>query len=234
MTLAQLVGRLGLNEVARRAGVRPSTIEKWLRHGASAKGADILDGIIKRHLAGLKAAESRKRNKEFQETVQTPPGSELPEEDVKPKKPPPHGEPPGESSYDTDRYRGSIHTFTIGQPLLEVDVTGLSEQAIVTWEESKRTFCMCRFLLFRFIPFNPLYKGEMVRKQGKWMDFWTSTPAQSIESAIRQDILNSLEKAQTAAESRVIWLEQMQVIVFDDKEDRPSIAAIVSKELTTT
>lgn len=245
MSLAQLVALLGLDEVARRAGISPGTLKRWLRRGPSAAGARILSGIARRHLASKKSAATKKRRRSFRDRVPMPdrPNQTINDErtpDLTPEQVKP-GEPPvaagagvyeeGRERLETERYIGEVHTFTVGLPAVEVDGDGLADTVVRVWQQSGRTFARTIFLFFRFIPFNPLYKGEMIRKQGTWQDWWNSTPALGSMQSIAQSVLNCIEDAQRAAETRVIWIEQMQVHVFDDREDLPDIGSIMGRQL---
>jgi len=245
MTLAQLIARLGLEEVARRIGVTPKTLRGWLRKGPSRSGFEALARVAARHLRSVKASRTRKRHTSFRESIAMPARpfevindertGTLGPEQIKPVERPlsdvvgVYSE--GVTELDTDRYRGEVHTFTVGQPATEVDAEGLANTAVRVWQDSGRTFARTIFLFFRFIPFNPLYKGEMIRKQGKWFDWWDSTKPWGTINSIHQSVLNVMEDAQRAAESRIIWVEQMQVHVFDDKEDLPDIAAMMERQL---
>jgi hypothetical protein len=79
--------------------------------------------------------------------------------------------------------------------------------------------CQVRFLIFRYIPKNPLYRGEMVSKQGTWADWWTSTATFGDGKSLEDGVEVALARALQASASRVIWLEAMNIRSFNHKED---------------
>lgn len=242
MTLAELIARLGLREVARRAGVTPATLQRWLARGPSGRGATLLAGIARRHVAGKKAAESRKKAEVFRGGLALPPIAELPAKEVLPPSPPRSGsiESEGSQPYNTDRYTGELHIITVGQPALEVDLDGLASFSAQIYERSKRNYVRVSFLFFRFVTPSSLGKGELTnRKTGKWSEFWASTQVQSSKGAIADQVSSILDiggevgkqTLRDIAQRRIIWLEQIHVHTFDDNENPTSLATIVEREL---
>lgn len=215
MSLSALIARLGVAEVARRAGVTVATVRRWLRNGPSPAGKEILAGIAQRFVRAAKAAETRRR--QFQERVPTPPETELPEEDVKPgkaptrdekrraisavklgstiasPKPPPRGRRYRSDTYQTERYYGERTWVHYGKSLLDVAVDELVETAETIWHDSGRDWCQVILLVFRFVPFNPAYNPghHLFKQQGKWIEQWESTPhiTQARDWARSRDIL---------------------------------------------
>lgn len=241
MTLAELVARLGLAEVARRVGVSPATLRRWIARGPSAAGAARIQTVLRRHEGARRAAESRKRTSTFRDTIPTPPESELPANVVKPPAPPTSRsiEPEETTPYNTDRYTGEIHVVTVGQPVSEVDFDALGSFAARTWLHSRRAYVRARFLMFRYVTPGSPGKGGMVSRRGKWSEFWISTFVHSSESAIRNEISSLIDEGSEVGREtlrelsgrRIIWLEQMHLHTFDDNETPPNLATIVSREL---
>ncbi len=132
---------------------------------------------------------------------------------------------------NTDRYYGESEWVTIGKPMLEVDVAGMARNVSSAWKISRRVWCQVRFLIFRYIPFNPLYKGEMVNRQGTWADWWTSTELFGDQQSLENGVEVAMTRALQAAASRVIWLEAMNIRTFDDKEDLPNKRALMRRRL---
>lgn len=242
--LTVLLEALGLKELARRAGVSPGTLKRWQRSGPSARGLDVLAGILSRRERSKRAAQTRtaKKRQDFQNRLPMPatpyrsfnrPSSgELTPEQMLPN------EPPVKTARDLKSYRaaeghdgiGEIDTLrnfgesvwiAVGAPLVDADVDHLADQAISIWQQSERAWIHIVFLLFRYIPFNPLYRGEMISKQGKWDAFWTQTPLAATLDSIANGIESALEVARVSAHSRLIWLEGAKVRVFDRKERTP-------------
>jgi hypothetical protein len=241
MSLQELIARLGLTEVARRAGVSPETLRRWLTRGPSGKGANALAGVIRRHLAGRKAAETKRQGEVFRGGLTTPPETELPEKVVKPKAPPssPAIEGEGSTPFETDRYTGEIHVMTIGQPVTDVDFDGLARLAARIFTNSGRDYVRTRFLLFRYVTPGSPGKGGMVSKHGKWSEFWYSThdhaSASAFENEVRhlQDETSEMrsESLRDLANRRIIWLEQVHIHTYDDTETPTKLATIVTREL---
>jgi hypothetical protein len=245
MTLAELVARLGLTEVARRAGVTPATIQRWIARGPSVSGAATVAGIIKRHLAARRGMEGRRRATSFRDQLPTPPESELPEAEVKPASPPRSGSIEDRETFDynTDRYTGEINVITVGQPALEVDFDALGTYAARIFLHSKRTFVRAKFLFFRYITPTSLGKGALIHKRGKWAEFWASTQVHSSTlgeaSSFRNAVASIMdvrgegreESLSDVAQRRILWLEQVHVHTFDDTEEPTKLATIVSREL---
>lgn len=244
MTLGELVARLGLPEVARRAGVSVATLRKWLRTGPSAAGAAKLAGIVKRHLAAKKGKAGKEKAKTFRDTIEAPPDSELPDNEVKPPSPPPGGDETRESfPWVTDRYVGEVHVITVGQPALEVDFENLGSFAARIFINSRRNYVRARFLFFRYITPTSMGKGSLVHRRGKWAEFWTSTQVHSSTLGEASSFRNAVatimesrgqgreESLYDVAQRRILWLEQVHVHTFDDNENTPGIAEIIEREI---
>jgi hypothetical protein len=244
MTLQELVERLGLAVVARRADVSVATLKRWLSRGPSASGAAIVSGIARRHLASRKAAETRKEGEKFRDSLDEPEDSELEPEQVLPKKPPgksrevqaskrEEGVRAGRREIDSEFNIGETEWVTVGQSVLEVDIPTLIKTAWAIYEESGRDYVSVKFLFFRFIPFNPLYRGEMIKKQGKWVEQWVTTKAVSRRDALERYVEYYMERAIEWAQTRVIFLEMIAVNTFDRKKEMPSTKDIWEKQLRT-
>lgn len=230
MTLAVLVARLGLDEVARRAGVSRATLRRWLREGPSQKGAAVLAAIIKRHLASLRAAESRRRSAQQETGIEPPSESELAPEQVLPTRLP-------ESAREVERLKrregieegsrpivsefniGETTWVTIGEDVNEIADSDLIDEVIAIWRRSGRDNMQVKFLFLRFIPFNPMYKGELQRKQGTWVEQWQSTQAASSPYTMSRYIEFYMERAREWAQTRVIFLEMIGVSTFDRRRE---------------
>lgn len=198
MSLAALIARLGLAEVARRAGVSVSTVRRWDRNGPSKAGEEILQRIAAAHRRSQQAAATRAAK--FRDAVPTPPEAGLPEEDVKPAKAPTYDEKRrairgvksmgstiatpkrdrryASDRYQTERYHGERTWVHYGKSLVEVPVEDIIDAAETIWFKSGREWCQVTLLIFRFVPFNPAYNPNhhLFRKQGTWLDQWESTP----------------------------------------------------------
>lgn len=230
MTLAILVARLGLDEVARRAGVSPATLRRWLREGPSQKGGAVLAGIIRRHLASVRASEGRRRKAQQRTGVELPAESELPAEQVLPTKRPDEarevarlkrreGIGQGSRPIVSEFNIGETTWETIGKDVNEVSDSELIDIVVEIWRQSGRDNMQVKFFFLRFIPFNPMYKGELQRKQGTWVEQWQSTQAASSPYTMSRYIEFYLERAREWAETRVIFLEMIGVSTFDRRRE---------------
>lgn len=241
MTLSELVARLGLAEVARRAGVSEATLRKWLRTGPSRAGASVLAGIIRRHLGSVKAAAKRKEGEKFRDELEPPPESELPPKKVLPPAAPtsPSIETEGTEPYNTDRYVGEMHILTVGRPVLEVDWDNLASFVQRIYHNSNRHYVRVRFLLFRYVTPGSPGRGGMVSRRGKWSEFWMSTHVQGSETGIFNEVATLIDEGpemgkqsiRDLAQRRIIWLEQVHVHTFDDNETPTELATIVERDL---
>lgn len=248
MTLEELIARLGLAEVARRLHVSVATLKRWVRNGPSASGAAAVSRVVGRHLASRKAAQSRRDGEAFRDSLEEPEESELEPEQVLPKKPPnksrevqatkrAEGIRAGRTAIDSEFNEGEAEWVTVGQSVLEVDIPELIRVAWGIYVDSGRDYVSVKFLFFRYIPFNPLYRGELVKKQGTWVEQWISTKAVSgtmtdaSRSPLARYIEYYMERAQEWAQTRIIFLEMIGVSTFDRKKEMPKRDDFWGKQL---
>jgi hypothetical protein len=245
--LSTLLRRLGLAELARRAGVSPATIRRWLRHGPSASGQDILGGIAARHRRSVKSHKTRvaHQREAFRDRLPVPVSPDLKPHrptlgqfddpmDLVPDRPPVETEAQLhrdaareghdiEGDINTDTYEGSSHWVTVGAPVVEVDQQYVIDTAMDFQRQAGHTWLQVVFLFYRYIPFNPLYKGEaLIEKwQGKWKPWWESTAILDSEYGITDGVTRCMDLARFSAESRLIWFEGFKVRTMNMKPDAP-------------
>lgn len=242
MKLVSLLRLLGLRELARRAGVAEATIRRWQRSGPSSRGQDILDAIAARRRAAQKAVRTKKKRTAFRATLPVPVGPlsiqtvEYRHDfddptDLVPNRPPVEtkaalrrvasreGHDLG-GGIDTDYNYGESVWLTIGQPLVEVDLDWVGDTVVQIWQQSSRTWVQVQYLFFRYIPFNPLYRGEMLAKQGKWHEWWASMPGVATMTAFSAAFPPTFEAPLQSAESRLIWLEGCKVRTYEKRVNR--------------
>lgn len=230
MTLEELVARLGLSVVARRVGVSTATLRRWLRDGPSLAGVDRLRVVTRRHLGSKKAAQTRAAKFRTRLPLPVNPAVDLNNpigsgnlsvEDVlpthKPRTKPTHVFDGSVYSYETDRYSGWNNWVTVGKPLVDVDNEMLFNEVLSIWQRSSEMFVFVEFLFFRYIPFNPIYKGEMLAKQGRWFEFTTQSPVRATQAEVIAGIEEAVDNARIAAEYRLIWLEAINVKTIDER-----------------
>jgi transcriptional regulator with XRE-family HTH domain len=245
--LSTLLRLLGLTELARRAGVAPSTIRRWERHGPSLRGQDVLAGIAARRRRSVKGAKTRKRKEReaFRDRLPVPVSP-----DLKPHRPglgqfddpsvlvpdqPPieteeelrrkarRGGHDIEGEIDTETWAGETYWVTVEQPALEIDFQWVLDTVQDFQQQAARRWVQVVFMFFRFVPFNPLYKGdEIERFQGKWKQFWLSTEIVETEYELSEGILKCISEAHFAAENRMIWLQGYKVRTMNMKPDAPT------------
>ena len=226
MTLQAFVLKLGLRKVAKRLGITVETLQKWLRRGPSARGAPVAARAIKRHLAGVKghAAKVYRRAALLPVSeMDIPAYKALPKSD-------PHDSPevqrykqeenlrPQVEEIKSTRTTGMLTWLQIGQDVREVDSEDLAASAWMIHDGSGLTYCSVKFLFMRYIPFNPMYTGGMLRKQGKWVDHWMTTPAEVGRNSLTRSILFLMSKALKWAETRIIFLEMIGVATFNFRD----------------
>lgn len=244
MKLSTLLRRLGLARLAKRAGVTPATVRRWVLHGPSSRGQDALDRIATRLRAAKKGQKTRAKRTAFRATLPIPASPDLvinrpglgtfsDPTDLVPSRPPVETEQQLRreamregyalgGGIDTDSHYGESTWITVGEPLVNVDMDFVGDTVVNVWQQSGRQYVQARFLFFRYIPFNPLYRGEMLAKQGKWHPWWTSTAIAATMLTIASGFLEvAFDEALRSAESRLIWLEGYLVRSFDLKPDAP-------------
>lgn len=230
MSFELLVARLGLAEVARRAGVSQATVKRWLREGPSQKGAKALAGILRRHSASTKAAEGRRRRMQERVGAQVPPATELTPEQVLPPRAASESREVkrikqrektegGVVPIDSEVNIGEETWVTIGRDINDLDNSEVVDSVVSIWQDSGRDYVSVRFFFLRFIPFNPLYKGELAKKAGKWVDFWWRTQAASAKDTITRYVEGYLDLARKKGESRVIFLEMIGVSTLNRRRE---------------
>lgn len=225
MRLAGLIARLGIAEVARRLGVTARTVRRWDRQGVSARYAPKVDRVASRHVRSAKAAETRRRK--FQESLPAPSepyidlqfprlGQTLTPEQVLPTRKPRRSEEPPSERYQSSRYIGRIYHVSIDRPVLDVDPSEIVDIVFAYWLRHGTTFVWVEFLFFRYIPFNPIYKGELVAKQGTWDAWYSSTPARATSHEVERAIENVMDDAIFAAQRRMQWFSAIKIYLLDE------------------
>lgn len=125
-------------------------------------------------------------------------------------------------SINTDTYEGESFWFGVDKPVVEMERTEVSDLVWQVMGQSTRRWTQVIFLFFRFIPFNPLYKGdELERFQGKWKSWWWATKVVETEYELHRGIDRALSEAGFAAESRMIWCKGFKVRTMNIKPDAP-------------
>jgi hypothetical protein len=258
MTFRQLLGRLGAREVARRAGVTEGTVKRWKRDGLSRSGKEILRQVAARSERAQAAREARElqeliaeqerarvgeerrdtraRREAFRERIAD--ASDVAPEEA-PRAPPatrktPDYVPPGHKEIDTFRYQGETITVTMAQPIGEISSSAIGQMCVDLWLRAQpfRNFCRVVFLFFRFISGMTHYRGKLVPRDGKWIDWWASTKVQSSEAGIGDNVESVLDEADSGRwSSGVVWLEQIQVNLFEYKEDLPTLEQLTRSPL---
>lgn len=249
MTLRGLIKRLGLAEVASRAGVTSRTVRRWLAEGVTSSGRQSVRSVAARRERSLKAAETRRENQrkaeraaarrardEFQERAAEAAEVEKP---LAPRKGPSVRRTrdylePGYRELDTFRYTGSIVTYTIGKILDQIAFGAIVEMVLSAWHVAKSSFVRATFLFFRFVSPRQItnYRGRAIPRDGRWVDWWASTKVQASDAGIASNIETVLSDARDeTAGNQVVWLEQVQVNMYDFKEDIEDIARLRTRQL---
>lgn len=140
----------------------------------------------------------------------------------------------GETFIRTDLYNGESRWIPVGKPLAEVDMDEITDEIVSVWHGSDRTWAQVVALLFRFIPWNPFYDSEMVKKSGKWFPFWISTPIGAKLRDIAMAVRLMFKKSLRAAKERMIWLEAVKVNTFDIKPGPPNLRRWRQRPLRAT
>ena len=226
--LDQLVKTTSAKATAKRFGVTEKTVKRWQRQGVPKTRKAEFERAIKRRKRSLKAAETR-RDK-FRASVGRPEDSELSTKRVVPGAPPksPFKEYERiESEYFTTRYKVQDVWIPIKKGFHAITSDQIASLAQTVFENTSNEYARVIFLAYRFIPFNPAYRGAMAKKQGQWVSAFVSTSVQRTMTSLAGDIdkvfwggtrtpgmMNSLK----GASKRVIWLEAINVQTMDLNE----------------
>lgn len=227
-----LVEELGLEEVARRLGVVPKTIRRWLQLDEVPRNARAkLTTVFENFLRAKKTAETKAEREAFRDSLKTPPLSELPPELVLPNAPPDpleaHGRLPlGVTFLEHENYYSRVSTFEPpsredaperesekGIPFDEVDFEDIAQQVITTVRENLDDYPYWRvvFIYFQFFADNPAYKGELVPLRATYKSFVTSTETWELLESVREVIDRANRKVIISSKKRFKWLYQYQV-----------------------
>lgn len=122
---------------------------------------------------------------------------------------------------DNEQYFGEKKWENVGKPIVEVPESYVFDTAMKVWHNSIRRWIVIKMLFFRYIPFNPLYRGELLENNGKWRPWWTSTMLVATPSALSNNLHFSMAPAYESAQSRLIWFEGFRVDTFDFKTNEP-------------
>lgn len=231
MTFFALVARIGLAKFAARLGVKISTVKRWLSEGEpSFRYQPLVAEVARRHLTSVKAAATRRKKQQETLSHLFPEESELTPEQALPSRLPGQtaegrkeikreGIPGDETTVAIESSRNIGFTFwkTIGKPAWELVVSELTRIAVSVWQQSGLDYVAVKFLFFRYIPFNPIYTGEMIRKQGHWVEAWMSTKAVSSATRLGDYIKGVVDEVKLSIENlpRIVFLESMGVSVFN-------------------
>ena len=238
MTLRQLLKKYTKAGLAKRLGVTPATISRGLSQGLSKRLKEKLATHAKKSLAAQKAAKTRRKREKFQAKVPTPPASELTRKQVAPRETP-RPTPTrrrqlhlrrGERRYETNRYIGKSEWFFIDKQANEIDIDEVQDRALASWHVSDLPFHFTYILAYRYIPFNPAYKGQLSKLQGTWVEINMRTETLSSAKVIANQIqalfdgytVRRGKKVQgllTMNETRVIWVKGIEFVNFGYKKD---------------
>jgi hypothetical protein len=226
-----LVKRYGIKAIAGRLGLTESTIKRWLRRGVSTTGKGSVKKLVKRIKAAKKSAKTRKYIDSIARNLIPPPspvadlkdedeGLLLTDEQVLPTRPPIKGvQKPGLYKIKSTSYsRGETRWIKISQqiPVNHEEITNLAGDI---FKQSGRQYCSVKLLFFRYIPFNPLYTGAMLKLAGTWVDQYVSTYAASAPLTVGRYTSELLSQAEGWSENRVIFLDSIGVSTFDKLRD---------------
>jgi hypothetical protein len=256
--LEGLLAALGWRELARRTGVTIATIKRWHRLGPTGRGLEALERVARRRVAGLKGIETKGRRKQWRDLLSPPelpyrrlhkPSSGLLDPDVVlPTRSPVETAKmlnrarkdqgfDANGPLDSDIYDGESTWIHIGVPIVNLDMNWLQDQIVRIWQNSDRTWVYVIFLLFRYVPFNPAYKGvaELERLQGKWLPFAAQTDSLGKRGLfnVSRVVEQALAKSIDASKSRMIWLEGADVKTFE-RRDPINFERAMSRQLRRT
>jgi hypothetical protein len=127
----------------------------------------------------------------------------------------------GERDFETRNYLGKSHWITISQPVVDVDDDTVIDLTAQVWQDSGYAMVWVEFYFLRYIPHNPLYRGAMIHKQGRWVDRFALTKVHSRLLGpgpnLSADITKRMDAARKEAASRLIWLEAIDVRTIDQR-----------------
>ena len=208
MNLQDLVERLGREVVARRLGVTPGTIRRWENKGPSARRRGDVQGVIDRHLRSRRAYQTRLRH--LQERFPEPPKAEI---EARPVKTPVEVKvtAPTRTVIESPRWSGRVFNIPVEEEASEVDWDSVLERAIDAWDRSAQPFGRFVVQAYRYIPFNPLYSGPLVTKQGEWVPEFTSTNYQAVTIPLEAEFRVLTDIYADIASTRIIWVQSVEM-----------------------
>ena len=227
MNLADLISRLGASEVARRLGVSTRTIRRWRRRGVPGARQSDVASTIARHLGSRKAWQTRLAA--MRDQFPTPPapvedlldpGSE-PLDEVRPTKTP---EEAGLTRYigtrdriESTRWVGTGYTIPVDQGAGDVNWGTLWEEVLAAWDGTGQPFGRIIVHGFKYVPFNPIYTGAMIAKQGTWDARIYSTNYQRLSGPLEGEFMALADIYTEMAESRVAWIDSITVETVQER-----------------
>lgn len=266
ISLAEAVALLGYEKLSKKLGVTPRTVKSWEKSGVSSKKRDLLAAVL------VKVEASRQRNETRRTRLEIPlppdwsyteqkPGEFRPaltEEQARPVKAP-----------RLYRYKQALRPFRsrtligtkqwvgVQKYVHDLEIEALISTAQYAHEMSGMYYVYVKFIFYRYIPFNPGYKGDavLVSQQGTWQP-WGGVPHRSDMSVardLRENILRvfrgrekivkdeigrprmgNVMGVDELAQRRFVWLAAMEIVCADSNPYKPKLKKKRKKSRTTT
>ncbi len=210
----KILRRSGTKRAARSLRVSESTVKRWLRSGIPPQRAHDVKLFVTRSEGARKAARTKKLLANRLRLPASPAFKHKPKSglDVKhsvpkslPKKPGfyPPTDTIGKFKETAERW------WILDKEIVDIDFDKEISEPIIAWRAQTNPNALVHiyFEMVRYIPFNPAYKGELVKKQGTWQpEFPISTSYEFTDDSIKRSVQFTLYKRYNYGQTRHLVL----------------------------
>jgi len=182
ISLSEAARLIGPAKLADRLNITPKTLRSWEKRGVPPTKGGLVQKVLVLFERAKKAAETRKiRKQEVLDESHLPKDfsnnvymdvdqGALTKEQALPKILPPwFKKSQRPTPFRTENHTGIKQWRAVNKLVHELEIEPLIFEAQHIFERSTNGFCQVLFMFWRYVPFNPLYTGEIVAKQGTWI-----------------------------------------------------------------
>lgn len=229
----QTVLKRGLKKTATSLRISESTLRRWLSRGIPGNRKHDVKLFLGRSKAAAKAARTKKaldrrRNLPPSSAFKLKPKSGLSVKDSVPKSLPkkPGFYPPtptiGKYKEVGERW------WVLDKEITEIDFDEEISDPVLAWrrETKPKALVHIYFEMVRYIPFNPAYKGELVKKQGTWQpEYPISTSYELTDASVKRSVHFTLHTRYNYGQTRHLVLLRFKAGLkerdFDGNQKQP-------------
>jgi hypothetical protein len=99
--------------------------------------------------------------------------------------------------------------WVLDKDITDVDFDKEISEPVIAWRDltNKKAYVHIYFEMVRYIPFNPAYKGELVKKQGQWLpEYPISTSYELMPESIKRAVHFTLYKRYNYGQTRHLMI----------------------------